>query len=114
MYLIILTEYVHVHMQLSMQVVAEYQLEVRLDRYTNPSHKTVTGTCCDDPCCDEQCHNECDNYFIVRLLVGNGEMQREQTDVYKDNDDIRFAQVDMENTLVFYGSPHYWNVRMTL
>ena len=87
-----------------MQVVAEYQLEVRLDHYRNPSHKTVNGTCC-----EESCDNKCDNYFVVKLRLSNGNMQRKQTEVYKDNDDIHF-----DNTLAFCGNSQYWKVRMKI
>ncbi len=88
--------------QLSVQVAADYQLEVRLVSYSNPTHRRSNGAHCDGG----NMHL-CDNIFIFQLDVGNGWEQLMRTGIYWNNDDITFGDTlegGLDNPLVFTGS----------
>ncbi len=88
--------------QLSVQVAADYQLEVRLVNYSNPTHRRSNG---DD--CDYYGNHVCDNIFTFQLDVGNGWEQLMQTGIYWNNDRITFGDTlegGLANPLVFNAS----------
>ncbi len=87
--------------QLPVHVAADYQLEVRLLSYSNPTHRRSNGDHCDST------NSLCDNIFTFELDVGNGLEQLLQTGVYWNNDDITFGDTlggGLDNPLVFTGS----------
>ncbi len=103
--------------QLSVQVAADYQLEVRLVNYSNPTHRRSNGDRCDRG--KNIKIRPCDNIFTFELDVGNGcRRQQKSTDTYgnKYNDSITFGDTlegGLDNPLVFTGSgPWPDNVRL--
>ncbi len=91
--------------QLSVQVAADYQLEVRLVNYSNPTHRRSNGDDCDSN--TQYSRHLCDNIFTFELDVGNGWEQLMQTGIYWNNDRITFGDTlegGLANPLVFTGS----------
>lgn len=100
-------------MQLLAQVAADYQLEVRLVNYSNPSHVRSDGSLCDHGA-DTPC---CDNVFTFQVDIGRGLDQLKQTQAYIDRDEIVFDSLlgpALKNPLIFQtGGPWQSNVSQT-
>ncbi len=86
--------------QFSVQVVtADYQLEVRLVSYSNPGHRKSDGGRCDNS-------GSCDNVFSFEIDVGDGWEQLQETERYRNDDNITFGDTligGRANPLVFTG-----------
>ncbi len=96
-------------MQLSVQVAADYQLEVRLVSYSNPTHRRSNGDHC-----DSYQYRVCDNIFTFKLNVGNGWEQQVQTRTYW-SDKITFEDTlsgGLANPLKFVNTIQPWNVSL--
>lgn len=87
-------------MQLLAQVAADYQLEVRLVNYSNPSHVRSDGSLC-----DHGADTPCDNIFMFEVDIGRGLEQLKQTEIYIDRDEIVFSDslldAAQKNPLIF-------------
>ncbi len=83
-----------------MQVVtAQYQLELRLVRYSNPDHRLRDGGRC-------KRSGSCDNIFSFEIDVGDGWEQPQETGTYWNNDTFMFGDTltgGKANPLVFTG-----------
>ena len=63
-----------------LQVCGDYNVNVNLSSYSNPSHRHYGGGCCDHLFTyKSQCLGDCDNYFVVCVYgQGQGEEEREE------------------------------------
>ena len=105
-------------------VCADYQFELQLVRYLNPSHRLASGQCCDSDIGLTTCLDHCDNSLVICLSAPGqadcslGAVSTGSLFVYSASDDISFnsggslISPGVANPLLFTG--HKWPVGLGL